>query len=47
MYEQRDKVEIGAYHNINRKEIGVSLYISGERLDLLKERRGEIEKKNR
>ena len=45
MYEQRDKVEIGAYHNINRKEIGVSLYISGERLDLLKERRGEIEKK--
>ena len=43
MCEQRDKVEIGAYHNINRKEIGVSLYIEGERLNLLKEMREEIE----
>ena len=41
--EQRDKVEIGAYHNINRKEIGVSLYIEGERLNLLKEQREALE----
>lgn len=35
--EQRDKVKIGAYHNINRKEIGVSLYIEGKYLNWLKE----------
>ena len=44
---RRDKVDIHAYHNLNRHEIGVALYLKGdtERLDLLNEQREEIEKK--
>jgi hypothetical protein len=44
---RRDKVDIHAYHNLNRHEIGVALYLKGdtERLDLLNEQREEIEEK--